>query len=498
MFPVTSTPERMKMLKTAVLAGFLVLSISPAIAQQSGGNWVSHPPAPPRFGTYHRGDSNIVIPFPPQGMFPQPMGLGTSAATYSNGRIVTGAIRTPNGVVHLSTGLVVAPGEVVSPMGINYGPQGTSGFYHGHPGPGWGPMGSQGWPSSQEFPPTAGQLVPLGAPYPYGIPYFGGMNPHYPGSVLGTTLLNMSYSMRPSVASTAVYAGPRLMFMNPTLMATAPSNLTGTPISDAAPAPIPDAQSPLLNEFEAYPREPGESSLPDRINSLRYQSAGDEAFRNEDYRKAEEAYQAGLDLAPDRPGLWIRLAFANVAGQNFPEAVRCLKTGLLTPPDATRAWISADELYGQRAGERARSHGSQLWNWLAEKPLSSDRLLLGGTFQKLRGFDGAAAELLQMARYEGAEADYVASVMALAEGDIGQRAVSHQLGQMIDESRRSKSAAAVSRPLSTKPVGEALQPNSDDVQRIFLRGSNDSAESDSDSTVETLEPQSLPLLIPKL
>ena len=347
-------------------------------------------------------------------------------------------------------------------------------------------------------PPIVQPPLPYGDPYFYGLPYFGGLNAHYPGSVLGSTLQNMSYSMRPSVPSTAAYTRPPLMFMNGPQFEEAAGGLNAEQIPDAPPATDPQVQTPLLNEFEAFPRGSGDSSLPDKINSLRHQSIGDEAFRNEEYSKASESYKAGLSLSPDRRALWIRMAFVSIATENFADATRYLKTGLLTSPDATRAWISADELYGERAGERARSHGSKLWNWLAEEPLSSDRLLLGGTFQKLRGFDGAAAELLQMASHEGAEADAVASVMALAEGDIGQRAVSQQLGQMINESKRSNSAATVSRPGSAKPLLDTPVPGNSDSEAIILRGSTESPTAAEGAPADTLEPQSLPLFIPRL
>lgn len=469
--------------KSAAAMGCLATGLLSAVAQQPYG--FPGPHGPGAYGNVGHGyhfpgaaQPNIVIPYGPAGMVQQPMGMGTSAATYSNGRMVAGAVRTPQGVVHLSNGLVVGPGNAVGPMGLNFGLPGN--------------------PYPMEFPSVAEPMMPYGAPYPYGLPHFGGWNANYPGSVLGSTLQNMSYSMRPSVPSTAVYTRPPLMFMTVPQFEEAADGFNAEQIPDAPPSPAPQMQTPLLNEFDAFPRGAGDSSLPDRINSLRYQSVGDEAFRNEDYSKASESYKAGLSLSPDRRALWIRMAFVSIATENFADATRYLKTGLLTSPDATRAWISADELYGERAGERARSHGSKLWNWLAEEPLSSDRLLLGGTFQKLRGFDGAAAELLQMASHEGAEADAVASVMALAEGDIGQRAVSQQLGQMINESKRSNSAATVSRPRSAKPVVDAPVPGNSDSEAIILRGTTESSETAEGPPADTLEPQSPPLFIPRL
>jgi hypothetical protein len=95
------------------------------------------------------------------------------------------------------------------------------------------------------------------------------------------------------------------------------------------------------------------------------------------------------------------MALLQIAVKNFPSAAQNLKTALSITDDRARAWVSADELYGQQTAERARTHGSELWNWLAERPLSADRLLLAGTFQKFRGFDAAADELFELAHFEG-------------------------------------------------------------------------------------------------
>jgi len=82
------------------------------------------------------------------------------------------------------------------------------------------------------------------------------------------------------------------------------------------------------------------------------------------------------------------MALVCLAQENFSDAARYLKAALNMEDDGTRAWISAEALFGNRVAERTRSHGLKLWNWLSERPLSSDRLLLAGTFPKLRGHNG--------------------------------------------------------------------------------------------------------------
>ena len=132
--------------------------------------------------------------------------------------------------------------------------------------------------------------------------------------------------------------------------------------------------------------------------------------------------------------------------------------------DASRPWCTAEELYGQKAAERARSHGGPLWNWLAERPLSADRLLLAGTFQKLRGYHKTADEMLAMASHPGAEATLVSEVMQLAANDIGPRAIADDLEQLVEQaSAQQESSGAQQHDPARKSAVEKSGG-------IFLRG----------------------------
>jgi len=427
----------------------------------------------------------------------QSQSLGSSSATYSNGRMTAGVVRTPAGVMHLSRGMMV-PGMAPMPFLAN--------------GPAWGNnMGQMIYPPLT-IDPVSGQLVPFDPWYASGLPWFGGVNPYYPGSILGPTLLSMNLSMQPFVPSTAAYTlyDPRLLDVVAPAQQFPPAGQQLVP--DAPAEPMPNFDAPLLNEFDSGEPKAKVSGLAEKINSLRYQSVGDEAFRKEDYAAAAVAYLSGLELAPDRRSLWIRMALAQIALENFGDAVRHLKTGLMTPADATRAWVTADELYGQRVAERTRTHGVKLWNWLAEKPLSSDRLLLAGTFQKLRGFDSAADELLEMARYDGPEADYVAAVRLMSSSDTGHRAVSEQLGQMRDAATdrdSSKSPGRVTDTEARSKTKTAAQNEGIYLRGKFKRSDASGSPDDSESTAENqspevdrqemIEPQAPPeLFIPKL
>ena len=402
-----------------------------------------------------------------------------SAGTYSSnsfGRSSVGVARGSVGVIHYAPGLVVpgwaaTTGYGYSPFGYADGsgtiPQGWgSPAFYNNSLYGWG---NNSWPG-------------FGMPYdPWcqsAFPYYGGVNPYFAGSILAPTIISLNISMRPMVPSTATYTltDPRIL----DLVAPAPKAFPLIPPVPAAAVPVvPDVPPlanaadgvPMLNEFDAVPRSEKISTLAEKIHSLRYQSTGDDAFRREDYATAEVFYKSAIEMAPDRRAPYLRMAFVQIALADFANAVGQLKTGLMMPGDATRAWVTAEELYGQRVAERARSHGGKLWNWLAERPLSSDRLLLAGTFQTLRGFDGTAWELLEMSSHEGPEAAYVSALLEIARTDIGQRAVAEDRARILQESEAADRVRPVSavglKDTRNFPADANARPPEDG---IFMRG----------------------------
>ena len=324
-----------------------------------------------------------------------------------------------------------------------------------------------------------------------GWPYAVGINSYVPGTGIAPTVLmqNMNLNMQPEIPSTSSYSlvDPRVIDQ----MAPAanpdgvdPNNFEQVPIPpppapydepafpDARPYPVPADGDPILNEFQAVPRNQKVSSLTEKINSLRYQASGDDAFHKSDYATADVFYATAIKTAPDRRAPYLRMAIARIALGDFPNAASYLKTGLLMESDASRPWCTAEELYGQKVAERARSHGGPLWNWLAERPLSADRLLLAGTFQKLRGHNKTADEMLALASHDGAEALLVSEVTHLAATDIGQRAVSHDLDRLMEQAATldKTSAASTGEPSQKRAVEQA--------GGIFMRGSLAAAEKD--------------------
>ncbi len=317
------------------------------------------------------------------------------------------------------------------------------------------------------------------------------MNPYFPGAGIAPTLLmvNMNLIMPPELSSTSSYslidprmidmlapaADPNAVDLNgaevpPVPQPAEPSDQPVLP--DEPPLPVQADAVPVLNEFHAVPREQKISSLAEKIHSLRYQASGDDAFRKSDYAAADMFYATAIKTAPDRRAPYLRMAMVRIAFGDFPVSTSYLKTGLAMESDASRPWFTAEELYGQKVAERARSHGAPLWNWLAERPMSADRLLLAGTFQKLRCYNKTADEMLVMASHSGPEATLVSEVMHLAATDIGQRAISHDLAQLVEH------ASALKEPSVEQESDLADKRAVEQADGIFLRSRDVAARTD--------------------
>ncbi|MEJ7589933.1 MAG: hypothetical protein WKF77_00125 [Planctomycetaceae bacterium] len=298
-----------------------------------------------------------------------------------------------------------------------------------------------------------------------GWPYATCMNPYFPSAGIAPTVLlvNMNFIVQPVVTSTnpdslidprlidmlAPGVDPNAIDINGVEVPAVPQPPVPHPpepgnapvLPDAPQLPIPTDGVPVLNEFNAVPREQRISSLAEKIHSLRYQASGDDAFHKSDYATADVLYTTAIKTAPDRRAPYLRVSMVRIALGDYPSAASYLKAGLRMENDPSRPWCTAEELYGQKVAERARSHGGPLWNWLAERPLSADRLLLAGTFQKLRGYNKTADEMLALASHEGQEATLVSEVMQLAATDIGPRAIADDLEQLVEQASTQKDSS---------------------------------------------------------
>lgn len=193
-----------------------------------------------------------------------------------------------------------------------------------------------------------------------------------------------------------------------------PSNVTPELLPPVAPAlsvengdtnskPMTVDEQSVVNEFPAAIMAETNSPAADRIRSLRYETTGDGAFRRGDYSTAEAFYETAAETAPERRAAWLRLAWTQVATQQFDDAAVNLKQALAIETDSTFAWTSGDELYGQRINSDAVLENERLLKWLELRPNSTDRLLLASAFQSLVGRTGIARELLDYADRNGGE-----------------------------------------------------------------------------------------------
>jgi hypothetical protein len=339
-------------------------------------------------------------------------------------------------------------------------------------------------------------FVPSGSYYfggSTGWPYAPCVNPYFAGTGIAPTvlLLNMNLIVQPVIPATSSYSliDPRMIdVLAPAVDANAEQingdNVPQVPqppipqppipellengnhpvLPDAPQLPLPTDGVPVLNEFNPIPRDEKISLLAEKIHSLRYQASGDDAFHKSDYATADVLYATAIKTAPDRRAPYLRMAIVRIALADFPNAASYLKTGLAMESDPSRPWCTAEEIYGPKVAERARTHGGPLWNWLAERPLSADRLLLAGTFQKLRGYNRTADEMLALASHQGTEELLVNEVMQLAADDIGPRAVSDDLEQLVEQASAQKESSIERK---RDPANRNVVEQSDG---IFLRG----------------------------
>ncbi len=77
--------------------------------------------------------------------------------------------------------------------------------------------------------------------------------------------------------------------------------------------------------FTATAVEQKQASLAEKIQSLRYQASGDDAFRKGEYASADVFYHAAIEAAPTRRAPWLRLSIVQVAEGDFAEAAASLK-----------------------------------------------------------------------------------------------------------------------------------------------------------------------------
>jgi hypothetical protein len=315
--------------------------------------------------------------------------------------------------------------------------------------------------------PWTGLLVPLNS-----------CSSGYSSGFCGVRMVSPPFAapMLPGLVYQARMSAETRTVMTPELLAlTDPRALDQiAPAMDIRPAghmpAEPNPAVPLLGEFPLVSVPEKTTTAADRVESLLLQSQGDDAFRRRDYSKAKQAFEMALQKAPQRAAVWFRLMMLHVAFNDPAQAAACLKTALSLPADGTRAWVSAKEIYGPAGADSvdAQQHSEQLWSWLAERPLSADRLLLLGTFAQVRGYDAVAADILTLASHKGAEEERVLAVRALAAFRLPQPDGTAVIPEGLDRVEGSLPIPPAPEGVAQKQESKTANPI--DSTGIVLRG----------------------------
>jgi hypothetical protein len=265
--------------------------------------------------------------------------------------------------------------------------------HHGHYGNSvqvWvpGPFVGVGAVPNYLYPSHASYVVSHGAPT-YWFQY-------------GGSSTSFSYSSGPVFAPlTSVYSP-----LQPG-MAPAPLGFSDVAPLPAEIAPPPEAVRPatdlksIVDEFAPADIVTKEINAADRVDSLRFQARGDEAVRRGDLTSAFVFYQTAANRDPLRQGPWLRMTWVHIGREEFAESVACLKRALLADSAVGASWITAGELAGVERTALRSPENAELWRWLAEKPASTDRLLLTAAYLYFHNRPGSAEEVLAMARPYG-------------------------------------------------------------------------------------------------
>ncbi|MEZ6043517.1 MAG: tetratricopeptide repeat protein [Planctomycetaceae bacterium] len=372
---------------------------------------------------------------------------------------------------------------------------------------GWGYLGST-YSAATYFGPL---LIPLpGAITPYYTSPYGVLGPQvsYPVPINGVNPFGRStasYTVTPNPATVA----PNNMAAG-TDFNGLPPKMRVTPVPEMLPdeqfAPLPNAvplhgpepripsstdETPVVNEFPAAPLMQKQVTAADRIQSIRYQATGDQSFRSGEYASAEVFYRTAVQTAPGRQAPYIRLAMVLVARQQFEKAVGWLKTGLLIQGDPTRGGVKSDELYGSEFGDVIPAHAERLFQWLDQKPLSVDRLLLVSAFQSVRQQNASAEELLQVVLQLGEADAYVAAIQKLHDSvdtdgyDPSPISPDHAVSAAPSTSLPPgfRMSEVPERPADRIPIPETPVGAAEPAKRegIFMKGRNQTPDSHVDS-----------------
>ena len=170
----------------------------------------------------------------------------------------------------------------------------------------------------------------------------------------------------------------------------------------------------LTDPTAATTAVPVPSTPEEQIKSLRYQSQGDQAFREQNWRRAFERYRMATKVAPDDGVAWMKQGYALVALGRYPEAVTAFKRAFQVDPLLASTGPPPAEMYGDQTIAWT-THLGRLTDWVEEDIRDSERVLLLGTLLFLAGDPRGEEFLVKAWQLSGGRAETVVTLLRRPE-----------------------------------------------------------------------------------
>src|SRR5205085_2810326 len=146
------------------------------------------------------------------------------------------------------------------------------------------------------------------------------------------------------------------------------------------PPPIPPQENPKVPMPPPRPDRPVRPPAPDldpRQDIARRIDLGKEAFEHGEYGRAAERFRQAADLAPNNAEPLMLLGQAHIALGNHRRAFDAIQTGLRLAPDWPKQPFKPIDLYGDNVADYAE-HTQAIEDLLAAMPNDPVMLFLAG------------------------------------------------------------------------------------------------------------------------
>lgn len=140
---------------------------------------------------------------------------------------------------------------------------------------------------------------------------------------------------------------------------------------------------------------PRPSTPEAKIKSLRFQSQGDQAFADQNYRRAYERYRSAAQAARDDGVALMKTGYALFALGQYEQSLQQFRRAFQIDPLLAQTGPPPTEVYGNQHIAWT-THLGRLTQWVAEDVRDYNRVLLMGTLLQLNG-DTRGTEFLEKA-----------------------------------------------------------------------------------------------------